>query len=413
MNLTAKTTKIAAFSALAVVLVAGAAYAGYQRTATAAEGAEGATVTVKRGTIQSSVPADGRVVAQQWDLTFGAGGTVDSVAVSDGESVVSGQVLATLSSDKVDAQVKQAKAALASARAKLAAVEEQPRREDVATKAALVDAAESSVRSAQDAYDLLYAQSQESTVSAGELQAKEGALASAKSQLKVAEANLAAAKVPASDSEVAAAKAAVAQAAGGLEAAQSELVDYTLKAPADGVVVSVGVSEGQVIGSSSAQQPAIVVADLSEVQVEGTLDEMDASKAEEGMPAEILIDALDGLTVEGTVDYVAQTADIDQTGLATFLIRVVTGEQVDGLAPGMAVRIQVITDRVEDVLVVPTAAVSRTDGAASVMVVGSDGTAQPVKVELGKTDGKMVEVTSGLEAGQKIALPGEAASPSE
>lgn len=406
----AKAAKIAAFSSVVVLLVAGAAYAGYQRSTVPAQGAEGNSVSVARGTIQSSVPADGRVVAQEWDLSFGANGTVDSVDVAEGDPVTAGQVLATLRTDKADAQVSQARSALSAAEAKLAAVNEQPRSEDVAAKAALVDAAESSVRSAQDAYDVLVTESAESTVSASELQSKEAALSSATSQLKVAEANLAAAKAPASASDVAAAQAGVEQASGALQAAKDGLTDYELVAPSDGVVVSLALSPGQVLDAAGGQEPAMVIADLTELRIEGALDEMDASTASAGMPAEILIDALDGQVAPGTVDYVAPTAQVDANGLATFLVRVSTDSPVERLAPGMAVRIQVITDRVADVLTIPTSTVSRKDGASTVIVVGSDGTSRQTEVVLGKTDGKVVEVVSGLEEGARVALPGDGGS---
>ena len=405
MNARSRAVGIAVFSVAALALVAGAAYAGYKGTLDSARAAEGAIAVVKLGTIQSSVPADGRVVVQQWNLSFGTAGTVKSVNVAEGEAVTAGQVLATLSDSKADAQVTQAQAAVAAARAKLETVREQPKAEDVAARQALVDAAESAVASAQDAYDLLYQESLESTVAASELQSKKGSLVAAQAQLEVAKANLRVAKTSASDAEIAAAEAAVAQSVGALEAAKSELSDYVLRAPADGIAVSVGVTDGQVLGATSAQSPAVVVADLHEVSVEGTLDEMDASGVTAGMPAEILIDALDGQIAKGRVEYVAPTAKVDQNGVATFLIRITPDTAIKGLAPGMAVRLQVITDRVVNVLTVPTAAVSLVAGVAKVSVVDSNESVRQVTVVLGKTDGKVVEVKQGLESGQKIALP--------
>lgn len=400
--------KLAALVVIALVLLVGAAFAGYQRTAAAADGADIPSATVVSGTIQSSVPADGRVAVGQWELTFATNGTVEKVLVSEGETVSAGDVLATLNSDKADAQVSQANAAVSAARAKLNGLLDLPRSEDVAAKQALVDAAESGVQSAEESYNLLRAESAESTVSALELQSKRAAVTAAESQLAVAEANLTVAKTPASATDVAAARAALDQAEGGLSAAQSALADTVMKAPGDGVVLTVGVSEGQASASSSAsganQASAIVVAKLDENYIEGTVDESDASAVEVGMPVDILVDALDGRTVSGTVTYVATAAQVDPSGLATFSLRAETDEPVEGLAAGMAVRMQIITDRVSDVLVIPTVAVSRADGNAVVSVIGTDGALTVTTVELGQTDGKMVEVKSGLKEGQKIAL---------
>lgn len=400
--------KLAGLVVVVLALLVGAAFAGYQRSAAAADGAETPSATVVRGTIQSSVPADGRVAVGQWELTFATNGTVEKVLVSEGETVSAGDVLATLNSDKADAQVSQASASVSGARAKLDGLLDLPRSQDVAAKQALVDAAESGVLSAQEAYDLLRAESAESTVSALELQGKRAALASAESQLTVAEANLTVAKTPASAADVASARAALDQAQGGLSAAQSALADTVIKAPGDGVVLTIGVSEGQASSSASAsganQASAIVVAKLGENYLEGSVDESDASAVKVGMPVDILVDALDGRTVSGTVTFVATTALVDPSGLATFSIRAETDEPIDELAAGMAVRMQIITDRVADVLVIPTVTVSRADGKAVVSVIGTDGVLSVTLVELGRTDGKMVEVKSGLDEGQKIAL---------
>lgn len=396
--------KPAALAVVALVLLVGAAFAGYQRTAATAAGAGIPSATVVRGTIQSSVPADGRVAVGQWELTFATNGTVESVEVSEGETVTAGDVLATLNSDKADAQVAQARASVSAAQAKLDGLHDQPRSQDVAAKQALVDAAESGVSTSREAYDLLVAESLESTVSALELQSKRAALSAAESQLTVAKANLAVARVPVSPADLAAAAAVVEQAKGALAGAQSALADTILKAPGDGVVLAVGVSEGQTSASGTSQTAAIVVANLDESYLEGTVDETDAAAIKVGMPVDALVDALDGRTIAGTVSYIAKTADVDPSGLATFKIRARTSQPTDELAAGMAVRMQVITDRVSDVLVIPTTTVSRTDGKAVVRVIGADGSLSATPVVLGQTDGKMVEVRSGLEPGQRIAL---------
>jgi|GEM_PF-3099863 len=404
MNKKASTAKLAALVVVGLTLLVGAAFAGYQRTAAAGNAADVPSATVIRGTIQSSVPADGRAAVGQWELTFAANGTVETVLASEGETVSAGDVLATLNSDKADAQVVQASASVSAARAKLNGLLEPPRSQDVAAKQALVDAAESGVRSAQEAYGLLATESAESTVSPLELQARRAAVASAKSQLSVAEANLTVARAPASSAEVAAARAALDQVQGSLAAARSALADTIIKAPGDGVVLTVGVRAGQASSSGANQASAIVVAKIDDSYLDGTVDESDASAVRAGMPVDILVDALDGRTVTGKVTYIARTAQVDPSGLATFSIRAVTDDRIDALAAGMSVRMQIITDRVSDVLVIPTLAVGRSGGKAVVNVVAPDGALSVTTVELGRTDGKMVEVTSGLKAGQKIAL---------
>lgn len=387
----------------ALALVGAAAYAGYVRSQPANADTGLTTAPVTRGDVQSTVPADGRVVVDTFDLDFGAAGRVSAIEVSEGETVTAGQVLATLDDTKAQAQLAQAKTGLASARAKLASLLDEPREEDVAAKQALVDAAKSSLDRAREALDLVVETSHESTVSPSEIQAKSAAVDAAESQVRVAEANLKAAKVGASAEELAAARAAVDDAAANVRAATASLAEYVIEAPVDGVVVKLELTEGQTT-SPGGQTPVISVADIAKPYIEGELDESDASAVRSGMPVEVTIDGLDGMAAEGRIERVSQVAQVDQNGLATFAVIVTLDEQIDGLASGMTVRMQVVTDRAADVLMIPTAAVSRRDGTPVVDVLDDSGTVKATQVSLGKTDGKVVEVTAGLTEGQQVVV---------
>lgn len=405
MNQKANTLRKAAIALVAVAVVVGGSVAGYLKAVAAPAEATIASATVETGTIQSSVPADGRVAAEEWTLAFGVAGTVETVLVSGGATVTAGQVLATLDDTKANAQIAQAQGAVDAAKARLAGLYAQPRSQDVAAKQALVDAAESALASAREAYSLLVAESLESTVTALELQSKKATVSSAEAQLSVAEANLTVARAPASNAEIDAAQAAVEQALGGLEAAKVGLDDLKLTSPSDGVVVSMNLKPGMAPPTGAGALPAIVIGNLGSMYVEGALDEADLGDVRTGMPVEVLVDALDGETLEGTVSYVSSVAVVDGNGVATYAIRVDLPDGAAALGVGMSVRLQVVTDRVSDVLVIPTAAVRRVSGASMVEVLSPDGTLVPTKVELGQTDGTMVEVKSGLTAGGKVALP--------
>jgi HlyD family secretion protein len=398
--------KTAAIAVGVLIVVAGAAFAGYTRAAASSNSVAPSTAVVTRGDVQSSVPADGRIAVDEWSLSFGTAGRVVSVNVSEGETVSAGQVLASLDDTKAKAQVSQARSGLASARAKLATLRDQPIAEEVAAKRAVVDAAESAVDRAERAYALLKAESLEATVAAAELDSKAAAVDAAESQVDIAEANLAAAKVPATSSEIEAAEAAIADASAGLRAAEAGLNDYVLKAADDGVVVSVGLDEGQALSASTGQAPAVVVADVSNPRVEGQLDEADSASVRAGMPVDIIVDGLGGLSVKGRVVRISGVADVDPNGLATFAFTASVDGQVPGLAAGMATRMQVVTDRAAGVLTIPTAAVKRSAGKSVVTVVDKTGATRTQAVGLGKTDGKIVEVVSGLSEGQKVALGG-------
>lgn len=76
------------------------------------------------------------------------------------------------------------------------------------------------------------------------------------------------------------------------------------------------------------------------------------------------------------------------------------------LINGAAVTLKIVTQTAADALVVPVEAVAGGQGKGQVEVVKDDGSTQIVDVVLGLTDGKVVEVKSGLTGEEKLSVPG-------
>lgn len=76
------------------------------------------------------------------------------------------------------------------------------------------------------------------------------------------------------------------------------------------------------------------------------------------------------------------------------------------LINGAAATVQMVTAKATNVLVLPVEAVAGQQGKGEVDVVGPDGGRQTREVVLGLTDGKMVEIRSGLTGQETIAVPG-------
>jgi hypothetical protein len=76
------------------------------------------------------------------------------------------------------------------------------------------------------------------------------------------------------------------------------------------------------------------------------------------------------------------------------------------LINGASVTLDVVTEKATNVLVLPVEAVAGTAGKGKVDVVGPDRTRQTKDVTLGLTDGKVVEIKSGLDGDETVAVPG-------
>ncbi|BFU47232.1 efflux RND transporter periplasmic adaptor subunit [Krasilnikovia sp. MM14-A1004] len=76
------------------------------------------------------------------------------------------------------------------------------------------------------------------------------------------------------------------------------------------------------------------------------------------------------------------------------------------LINGAAVTLEVVTAKASKALVLPVEAVAGVQGRGKVDVVGADRTRRTVDVVLGLTDGKVVQIKSGLRGDETIAVPG-------
>lgn len=76
------------------------------------------------------------------------------------------------------------------------------------------------------------------------------------------------------------------------------------------------------------------------------------------------------------------------------------------LINGATVTLDVVTDKATHVLVLPVEAIAGVQGKGKVDVVGPDRTRKTVDVVLGLTDGKVVEIKSGLKGTENVAIPG-------
>jgi hypothetical protein len=80
---------------------------------------------------------------------------------------------------------------------------------------------------------------------------------------------------------------------------------------------------------------------------------------------------------------------------------------------GAAATLDVVTEQASNVLVLPVEAVAGSQGKGKVDVVGPDGQRQTRDVVLGLTDGKVIEIRSGLTGDEDVAVPGPNLPPAQ
>ena len=196
-----------------------------------------------------------------------------------------------------------------------------------------------------------------------------------------------------------------------LQSAQEALDSYTITSPISGTVIEKNLKTGDQLNGGDSGAMAVIY-DLSQLELQMDVSELDIGQIQPGQTVEITAEALPGQTFTGVVEKVSVNGTTTD-GFTTYPVTILLSEYGD-LNPGMNVSAHIIVERSENALCVPAEAVN-SDGTVLVAGEGAfaeDGVtiADPSKIEsrpvtLGRGNQDFVEITSGLEEGETVLLP--------
>jgi macrolide-specific efflux system membrane fusion protein len=313
------------------------------------------TATVTRGTVSQDVTSTGTVAASTtYGLIFGStaqlgasssssasSGTtwhVDSLKVKVGDQVKKGEILAKAATSSLQAQLTQANAAWQSAKIQLTIAQEN---RAAATTTSTIRQTQVALYNAQSAVS----QANQSRI-----------------ELTV------------------------------------EINAATLTSPIDGVVSAVNI----VAGVDAPSGDAIVVSSRT-YQVTASVVESDLSSVKVGQKVAITVSAVNA-SLTGTVASIALTPSTTSgsSSVVSYPVTVSIDGTNDQLRSGMSSDVSITVAQAANVLVVPTAALSGSNGNYVARVLAADGsvTTTPVQVGLVTTSG--AEISSGLSEGQTV-----------
>lgn len=233
------------------------------------------------------------------------------------------------------------------------------------------------------------------------LQARDLALITAQNNINTAQLTLEQTLAAARPEDVAIAKAQILSAEGQLEAASAAYESTLIRAPADGTITAIEVDVGEAASPSKA---SVVLKDLENLYVEANIAEANIADIKLDQEVEFTFDALGSDKVfKGRVAMIDPASTL-VSGIVNYKIKAAVGK-VDDIKPGMTANLTIITSFKANVFAIPELAISEKDGDKVVRVVSSGNTKNysEEKVTTGaRGDGGMIEITSGLEAGQEI-----------
>jgi len=194
-----------------------------------------------------------------------------------------------------------------------------------------------------------------------------------------------------------------------LQNAEASL-DYTLiRAPFDAVVLTKNADIGDIvtpIGAAANAKAAVVsIADMSSLQVEVDVSETSITTIRVGQPCDIQLDALPDARFRGEVHAIVPTVDRSK---ATVLVKVRFLDKDRRMLPDMSAKVSFLPRRLAPEEMKPrlaaarSALIDRNGRTFAYLLEGNRVRETPVRV--GATFGDMVEVLSGLKAGDRVVV---------
>jgi HlyD family secretion protein len=185
-----------------------------------------------------------------------------------------------------------------------------------------------------------------------------------------------------------------------ITALEATLAQVQLKAPFRGSITNVQTNPGD---QATPGSPAFRIDDLSRLLVDVQITEVDINRIKVGQPASMSFDAILDQQFSGKVIEVAQVGNVQQ-GVVNFNVTIELDDTGGQVRPGMTSAVTIITDLVENALIVPNRAVRLRDGERVVFLL-IDG--QPVMrpITLGRSADTVSEVVSGeIKEGDVLVL---------
>ena len=354
---------------------------------------------VEKGDLAKSVVATGKVTPiTKVEIKSKASGIVKKLYVDAGDKVHTGQVLAELDRDEIQAEVS-------SARAQLASAEATDKGSEADLKRAEVDAQGVDIPTLQRAYERAKQMARDGVVSASALDDAQRAY-----ELAVNKRDVARAQYTVNKAKVAQAEADVQKSRATLSQLEEQLSYTTIISPIDGVVLSRDVEMGDAVSSilvlGSSATLVMTLGDTSEVYVKGKVDESDIGKVYLGQPARIRVETFKDKTFTGKVTKISPMG-VEKDNVTTFEVRVSINNPGGELKAEMTANAEILLDEHKNVLMIPEGAIMYDkDKKASVDIPepkAKDGM-KKVAVNIGISNGAKTEVLSGLKEGQEVVL---------
>lgn len=351
-------------TAVVVAVLGGGAWWWNQQNAKSA--VQYRTAVIERGDLQATVSASGTVnPVTQVSVGTQVSGQVRAVYVDFNTEVKAGQLIAEIDPQTFEYRLSSSQADLDASRAAV-----QIAMANSASSRANVSRAQSDLAEAQRTHERNVNLVGQGFIAQSEADRTRAVMVSAQESLKAVQA-----LVGVSEAQIKSAQANVAQREAAVAQARIDLSRTRITSPVDGIVIKRTVEKGQTVAASlQAPELFVIAQNLSDMQVDASIDEADVGRIQVGQKTSFTVDAFPGQTFEGQVRQVRKAAT-NVSSVVTYVAVVGFANTSGRLLPGMTANVRVVTESRESVLQVPNAALR-------VRIAG----VEPAAVPAGPTD---------------------------
>ena len=328
-----KTSSRLGLALLALVILSAGGYAAWRNFGTASDTPKFKLAKAESGPLTAVVSATGTlnpVVSVQ--VGSQVSGQIKEILVDFNSPVKENQLIARIDPETFQYRLRQAEADVEAARAALGVQQAEVLR------------AKANLAEFQRDFERKKLLVEKNFISSAEREKAQSVFDAGRASLQVAE------------SQARNGEAQVRQREAQLAQARIDLERTAIKAPVDGVVVKRSIEPGQTVAASLQSPELFVIAkNLTDMQVETSIDEADVGRIRTGQLATFTVDAFAGRTFSGEVKQVRKAATV-VSNVVTYTVVVSAANPELTLLPGMTANVRIITAQKDKALKVPNAA---------------------------------------------------------
>lgn len=288
----------------------------------------------------------GNIEVTEANVGFKLPGRVVELAVDEGDTVKTGQLLARLDSAELASVVMQNKASLQEAITKLSELKSGSRAQEIERAQANANAQAADLEKAKKDFeraDILY---KNGAISASQFDAAMSAYNAKMAQYRSAQETSSLVKEGPRKEDIQAAEYRVQQVKALLNTSEERLKDTALYAPIAGVIIRKNVELGETLGAGA---PAMTVGDLQNPWVKVYVKEDRLGQIKLGQKADVRVDSFKNKTYEGIITFISSEAEFTPKNVQTeeervklvFGVKVKVKNENGELKPGMPADVKI------------------------------------------------------------------------